>query len=122
MRVYPILNRLTRNPVVFKEGSFLFSLAINHLITKIMWPKWVSKLVFGEASRERLIKLVKEEGNLVGERERNGRKVYTYLLKDFFVQVMFRSDHPSGDVEYLEKFEDLIQLNRHLEKEFKSAF
>jgi hypothetical protein len=87
-----------------------------------MWPKWVSKLVFGEASRERLIKLVKEEGNLVGERERNGRKVYTYLLKDFFVQVMFRSDHPSGDVEYLEKFEDLIQLNRHLEKEFKSAF
>jgi hypothetical protein len=87
-----------------------------------MWPKWVSKLVFGEASREKLMELVKEEGTLVGEREHKGRKVFTYLLKDFFVQVMFQSDHPSGDIEYLEKFEDLIQFNMHLEKEFKSAF
>jgi hypothetical protein len=83
-----------------------------------MWPKWL----FGGDSKEKLIKLVREKGTLVGEREHKGRKVYTYLLKNFFVQVMFRSDQPSGQVEYLEKFEDLIQLNLHLEKEFKSTF
>ncbi len=83
-----------------------------------MWPKWL----FGGVSKEKLVKLVKSEGTLVGERVRKGRKVYTYLLKDFFVQVMFKSDHPTGEVEYLEKFENLIQLNLHLEKEFKSAF
>lgn len=83
-----------------------------------MWPKWL----FGRASEEELGKLVKREGTLVGEREHKGRKVFTYLLKDFFVQVMFKSDHPSGEVEYLEKFENLIQLNLHLEREFKSAF
>ena len=83
-----------------------------------MWPKWL----FGGASQEKLVKLVKSEGTLVGTREHKGRKVYTYLLKDFFVQVMFRKDHPSEEVEYLETFKDLIQLNLHLEKEFKASF
>ena len=51
----------------------------------------------------------------MGERERKGRKVYTYLLKDFL-------DTPSGDIEHLQTFENLVQLNLHLEKEFKAAF
>lgn len=83
-----------------------------------MWPKWL----FGGLSDEKLAKLVKAEGRLVGELERKGRKVYTYMLKDFFVQVMFKWDNPSGEIEALEKFEDLVQLNLHLEKEFKAAF
>ena len=83
-----------------------------------MWPKWLSRGV----SREKLVKLVKAEGTLVGERVRKGRKVYTYLLKDFFVQVMFMKDNPSEEIEHLETFKDLIQLNLHLEKEFKAAF
>lgn len=83
-----------------------------------MWPTWL----FGAVSKEKLVRLVKQEGTLVGERERKGRKVYTYMLRDFFVQVMFKRDNPSGEIEHLEKFEDLVQLNLHLEKEFKAAF
>ena len=83
-----------------------------------MWLKWM----FKRFSQEKIGKLVKTEGTLVGEREREGRKVYTYLLKDFFVQVMFKKDTPSGEVEHLQTFESLVQLNLHLEKEFKAAF
>jgi hypothetical protein len=87
-----------------------------------MWPQWVSKWVFGKASNERLIKLVKEKGALVGEREQRGRKVFTYLLNDIFVQVKFKQDNPSAEIEHLETFEDLRELNHHLEKEFKASF
>jgi hypothetical protein len=83
-----------------------------------MWPKWI----FGKFPKDKILKLVKEEGTLVGERQRNGRKVYTYLLKDFFVQVMFIKDNPSEEAEHLETFENLVQLNSHLEKEFRTAF
>ncbi|HNP75703.1 MAG: hypothetical protein U0289_14885 [Cyclobacteriaceae bacterium] len=66
--------------------------------------------------------MVREEGTLIGERVRNGRKIYTYLLRDFFVQVVFRKDDPREEVETLDRFSDLLQLNAHLEKEFKASF
>ena len=83
-----------------------------------MWPKWG----FGGFSRAKIIKLMKAEGSLVGERELGGRKHYIYLLRDFFVQVMFKKDDPVGEVEHLQTFSDLVQLNSHLEKEFRATF
>ncbi len=83
-----------------------------------MWPKWM----FEGFSREKIIRLVREEGSLVGERERGGRKIYIYLLRDFFVQIIFKKDDPREEVENLEKFSDLVQLNLHLEKEFRASF
>jgi hypothetical protein len=83
-----------------------------------MWPKWMR---IGSSKRN-LMELVKIEGSLVGERQRGDRKVFIYLLKDFFVQVMFKGDDPVDDVEHLETFANLDQLNSHLEKEFKTAF
>ena len=59
-----------------------------------MWTKW-----FEGFSREKLIRMVREEGTLIGERVRNGRKIYTYLLRDFFVQVVFRKDDPLEEVD-----------------------
>ena len=83
-----------------------------------MWPKWLK----GNLSNEKIIDMVKEEGSLVGERQRGNRKVFIYLLKDFFVQVMFKGDNPVDEVENLLTFSDLNQLNSHLEKEFRAAF
>jgi hypothetical protein len=83
-----------------------------------MWTKWM----FEGFSREKLIRMLRQEGTLIGERVRNGRKIYTYLLRDFFVQVIFQKDDPREDVETLDRFADLIQLNAHLEREFKASF
>jgi hypothetical protein len=80
------------------------------------------KEIFGTFSRTKLIKMIREEGSLIGERQREGRKIYIYMLKDFFVQVIFQKDDPTEDVEYVETFPDLNKLNSHLENEFRAAF
>jgi len=66
--------------------------------------------------------MMKENGSLVGSREHAGRKIYIYLIKDFFAQVMFRKDDPVEDVEYIQTFSDINQLNSHLEREFRASF
>ena len=76
----------------------------------------------GSLSKEKIIGMVKVEGSLVGERQRGDRKVFIYLLRDFFVQIMFKGDNPVDEVEHLMTFSDLTQLNSHLEKEFRAAF
>jgi hypothetical protein len=80
------------------------------------------KSLFEGVSTKNVVKRLKEEGSLVGERLRNGRKIYIYLLKGMFVQVMFKKDDPIEEVEHLLTFDDINQLNAHLEREFKTAF
>ena len=83
-----------------------------------MWPKWLK----GNLSNQKIIEMVKVEGSLVGERQQGERKVFIYLLKDFFVQIMFKGDNPIDEVEHMLTFPTLDQLNAHLEKEFRTAF
>ena len=59
---------------------------------------------------------------MLGTRLRNGRKVYLYMLKDFFVEVIFQNDNLDLLPERLETFSSLNNLNSYLEKEFKTAF
>ncbi|HRI79413.1 MAG TPA: hypothetical protein PLR06_07755 [Cyclobacteriaceae bacterium] len=66
--------------------------------------------------------MVKVEGSLVGERQQGNRKVFIYLLRDFFVQIMFKGDNPIEEVENLLTFSTLDQLNAHLEREFRTSF
>lgn len=83
-----------------------------------MWPKWLK----GSLTNQKIIEMVKVEGSLVGERQKGSRKVFIYLLKDFFVQIMFKEDNPIEEVEHLLTFSTLDKLNAHLEKEFRTAF
>lgn len=83
-----------------------------------MWPKWIR---IG-SSEKKILNLLRSEGSLVGERKKGTRKVFIYMLKDFFVQVIFKGDDPIDEVEHLQTFANLDQLNSHLEKEFKAAF
>ncbi|HWA33587.1 MAG TPA: hypothetical protein VG737_05635 [Cyclobacteriaceae bacterium] len=82
---------------------------------------WFKKL-FNGLSERKVIQMMRERGSLVGSRDHAGRKIYIYMIKGFFAQVMFRQDDPVEDVEYIQTFEDINQLNSHLEQEFKSAF
>ncbi|MEJ0056358.1 MAG: hypothetical protein WDN75_12310 [Bacteroidota bacterium] len=82
---------------------------------------WLDE-IFGTFSRTKLIKMIREDGSLIGERQCQGRKIYIYMLKDFFVQVKFQKDDPTEDVEFVETFPDLHKLNSHLENEFRAAF
>jgi hypothetical protein len=82
---------------------------------------WFKK-VFNGLTEKKVIQMMRERGSLVGSRDQAGRRIYTYMIKDFFAQVRFRKDDPIEDVEYIQTFEDIGQLNSHLEQEFKSSF
>lgn len=83
-----------------------------------MWPNWVVQ----KFSDKKLLKLVREKGSLVGERMSNGRRFFIYLLNDFFVQVLYKKDDPVEEIEQLNTFQSVEELNSHMEKEFRASF
>ena len=80
------------------------------------------KLVFKYFSVAKKMEVLKEAGVMLGTRARSGRKVYLYMLKDFFVEVVYMSDNLDLEAERVETFSNLDNLNSYLEREFKTAF
>lgn len=80
------------------------------------------KLAFKYFSAAKKMEVLREEGVMLGTRIRNGRKVYLYMLKDFFVEVIYRSDNMDLESEKIESFSNLDNLNSYLEREFRTAY
>jgi hypothetical protein len=83
-----------------------------------MW----SKLMFRFLGDVKRIQLVKAKGTIIGTRLRHQRKVYLYLLNDFFVEVMYEHDDIDLMPEKIEIFTSLENLNIYLERDFGTAF
>lgn len=83
-----------------------------------MLMKWAFKYF----SESRKIEYLRERGIMLGSRFRKGRKVYIYMLRDFFVEVMYHQDNLDMTPEKLETFSNLNNLNSYLEREFRTAF
>lgn len=65
---------------------------------------------------------LREHGVMLGSRMRNDRKVFLYMVKSTFVEVMYKNDSIEKEAERLEVFNNLNHLNQYLEKEFKTSF
>ncbi len=65
---------------------------------------------------------LREHGIMLGSRMRNDRKVFIYMVKSTFVEVMYKNDSIDREAERLQVFNDLSHLNQYLEKEFKTSF
>lgn len=83
-----------------------------------MFMKWVFKY-FSESKK---VDYLKDQGIMLGSRLRQGRKVYIYMLNDFFVEVVYQQDNIDLSPERLETFSNLNNLNSYLEREFRTAF
>lgn len=59
---------------------------------------------------------------MLGTRVRNNRKNFLYIVKDFFVEVIYKNDNTDNGAESLGTFTSLEGLNSYLEREFKTAF
>lgn len=66
--------------------------------------------------------LVREKGIMLGSRWRNNRRVYLYMVKDFFVEVMYLQDDIDQDPERINTFSSLDNLNDYLERDIRTAF
>jgi hypothetical protein len=80
------------------------------------------KLAFKYFSTAKKMDVLREDGVMLGTRVRGGRKVYLYMLKDFFVEVLYQGDNLDLDAEKVETFSNLDNLNSYLEREFRTAF
>ncbi len=65
---------------------------------------------------------LKEHGIMLGSRLHNNRRVFLYMVKNFFVEVIYKNDSVDMEAEKLNVFGSLNHLNQYLEKEFKSSF
>jgi hypothetical protein len=65
---------------------------------------------------------LREHGIMLGSRMRDNRKVFLYMVKSTFVEVMYKNDSIEKEAERLKVFNNLNQLNQYLENEFKTTF
>ena len=83
-----------------------------------MWFNWGFKYF----SLSKQLDYLREHGVMLGSRMRNNRKVFLYMVKSTFVEVMYKNDSIEKDAERLEVFNNLNHLNQYLENEFKTSF
>jgi hypothetical protein len=79
-------------------------------------------LFFKYLSESKKLHYVREHGVMIGSRMRNERKVFLYMIKDLFVEVVYKDDNMDESAERLGTFTSLSGLNSYLEREFKTAF
>ena len=68
------------------------------------------------------LEYLREHGVMLGSRMRNDRKVFLYMVKSTFVEVMYKNDSIEKEAERLEVFKNLNHLNQYLENDFKTTF
>lgn len=83
-----------------------------------MWAKIAFRL-FGN---EKKVEYLKTQGIMLGTRTRSNRKVFLYMLKDFFVEVTYTHDDIDLQPERMETFSNLSNLNSYLERDLRAAF
>jgi len=59
---------------------------------------------------------------MLGTRMKEGRKIYIYMLRELFVEVVYKNDNTEDAPERLNMLTGLKNLNSYLEKEFKTSF
>ena len=80
------------------------------------------KFIFNRMSTRQQISYLRKKGIVLGTRAKDGRKVYIYMLKDLFIEVLYQNDNADQDAEKIRILEGLDNLNRYLEKEFRASF
>ncbi len=80
------------------------------------------KFFFRRMSLQKQVALVRRKGIMLGNRVKEGRKIFIYMINDLFVEVVYTQDNMDNCAESLTTVEGLDNLNEYLEKEFRASF
>ncbi len=80
------------------------------------------KFIFHRMSARQQVNYLKKKGIILGTRAKEGRKIYIYMLKDLFIEVLYQNDDADNEPEKVSTLEGLDNLNSYLEKEFRASF
>jgi hypothetical protein len=89
-------------------------------LTKYMFM--ILKFFFKQLSVAKQVSFLKKKGIMLGTRMKEGRKIYIYMLRELFVEVVYKNDNTEEMPERLNMLTGLKILNSYLEKEFKTSF
>jgi hypothetical protein len=78
-------------------------------------------LYFKNLGDSKKLNYLRTHGSVIGERIGNGRKIFVYLVRDFFVEVVYKNDNSENDSEKLMTFPNVQSLNSYLAKEFMTS-
>jgi len=82
----------------------------------------ILKFFFRQLSTEKQVNYLQRNGVSLGSRAKNGRRIYVYMLRNLFVEVMFENDDANNTPEKVNLLRGLKNLNAYLEKEFRTSF
>ena len=82
----------------------------------------IFNLIFRQLSMEKQVSYLQKNGVSLGTRVKDGRKIYVYMLRGLFVEVLFANDNAYETPEKVNILRGLKNLNSHLEKEFRASF
>lgn len=82
----------------------------------------ILQFFFPHLSLSNQVMRLQKDGLILGTRVKNGRKIYVYMLRNLFVEVLYVNDNANGTAEKVDLLKGLKNLNSHLEKEFRTSF
>jgi hypothetical protein len=82
----------------------------------------ILQFFFRQMSLTQQINFLHSKGVSLGSRIKNGRKLHIYMVRNLFVEVIYKNDDASGAAEKVHILRGLKNLNSYLEQEFKTSF
>ena len=82
----------------------------------------ILQFFFRQLSAETQANYLQKNGVSLGSRAKNGRRIYVYMLRNLFVEVMYENDNVNDTPEKVNMLRGLKNLNAYLEKEFRTSF
>jgi hypothetical protein len=80
------------------------------------------KLFLKQLPLHKQVNFLKKKGIMLGTRIKEGRKIYIYMFRDLFAEILYKNDNPEESAESLKMVTGLENLNNHLENEFRTSF
>lgn len=80
------------------------------------------RFFFTRMSLQKQAMHLRKKGIMLGTRVKDGRTIHIYMLKDLFVEVIFKADNLENEAESLKIVRGLDNLNQYLENEFRASF
>ena len=80
------------------------------------------QFIFRQLSAEKQVSYLQKNGVSLGSRAKNGRRIYVYMMRNLFVEVMYENDDVNNTPERVNLMRGLKNLNAYLEKEFRATF
>lgn len=102
------------------EGVFMFGAQLASVSPNL--TQMLEKFIFNRMSARQQVNYLKKKGVILGTRVKDGRRMYIYMLRDLFIEVLYENDNTDREAEKVSILEGLDNLNRYLEKEFKASF